>query len=127
MINPARKPAFENQFEHFRLRGCLLSYTRAHACHSKNPIQVLAEAWLDVPAYGRQGNFIEVRYLDGILNGQRMSRWRHQNQGLPIQSLRDQRLFPNWQKTSPAWSVPRTSPSACSDVCALTKRTSAAG
>src|SRR6266849_9543575 len=94
---PRQKTAFENQFEHFRLRRRLLSYARAHACHCKNAIQVLAEAWLDVPAYGRQRNFIEVRYLDRILSRQRMSRWQRQNQRLAIQSLAGQRLFPNWQ------------------------------
>src|SRR5258708_5978310 len=94
---PRQKTAFQNEFEHFRLRGCLLSYALAHACDSKDAIQVLAEAWLDVSAYGRQRNFVEVRYLDGILGRQWMSCWQRQNQGLPIQSLRDQRLFPNWQ------------------------------
>src|SRR5258708_5638468 len=94
---PRQKTALENEFEDFRLRRCLLSDARAHACHSKNPIQVLAEAWLDIPAYGRQRNFIEVRYLDRIFSRQRMPRWQSQNQRLAIKSLADQRLFPNWR------------------------------
>src|SRR5258708_40054325 len=95
--HPRQKTAFQNEFEDFRLRRCLLSYARAYACRSKNPIQVLAEAWLDVPAYGRQRNFIEIRYFERIFSRQRMSRGQRQNQRLAIQSLRDQRLFPNWQ------------------------------